>query len=201
MEKKKSDETRQSFVYVLLRRRYWVAAALITLVVWAVVSLLMRPVNDGNGSYATYPYGLTTGLDNQALDLLFQMRDARHPGLRARGQREPITIIEIDDATIKASGVRIQKWPRDLYARLIDSASQGGAAVIGLDVFLSEAGGAVFAIDGSVGREIERDKIEIGASRHRPEGEHEASLHGGEQEMLGAPRIARAVEVLRRRRA
>src|SRR6185503_8565741 len=97
---------------------------------------------DGNGSYATYPYGLTTGLDNQALDLLFQMRDARHPGLRARGAREPITIIEIDDATIKTSGVRIQKWPRDLYARLIDSASQGGAAVIGLDLLLSEAGGA-----------------------------------------------------------
>ena len=70
------------------------------------------------------------------------MRDARRPQLRTRGRSEPITVIEIDDATIKASGVRIQKWPRDLYARLIDSASQGGAAVIGLDLFLSEAGGA-----------------------------------------------------------
>jgi adenylate cyclase len=102
----------------------------------------MRPMTDVSGSYATYPYGLTTGLDNQALDLLFQLRDARNPQLRTRGEREPLTIIEIDDATIKASGVRIQKWPRDLYARLIDNASQGGAAVIGLDVFLSEAGGA-----------------------------------------------------------
>lgn len=102
----------------------------------------MRPVKDAGGTEATYPYGLTTGLDNQALDLLFQMRDARRPELRTRGEREPITIIEIDDATIKESGVRIQKWPRDLYARLIDSASLGGAAVIGLDVFLSEAGGA-----------------------------------------------------------
>ncbi len=102
----------------------------------------MRPVKDADGSYATYPYGVTTGLDNQALDLLFQMREARRPELRTRGQQEPITIIEIDDATIKASGVRIQKWPRDLYARLIDSVSQGGAAVIGLDLFLSEAGGA-----------------------------------------------------------
>ena len=62
--------------------------------------------------------------------------------MRTRGEREPVTIIEIDDATIKTSGVRIQKWPRDLYARLIDNASQRGAAVIGLDVFLSEAGGA-----------------------------------------------------------
>jgi len=126
----------------LLRRRYWLATALISLMVAAVVSILMRPVKDANGAYATYPYGVTTGLDNQALDLLFQMRDARRAQLRIRGQQEPITIIEIDDATIKASGVRIQKWPRDLYARLIDSASEGGAAVIGLDLFLSEAGGA-----------------------------------------------------------
>lgn len=99
-------------------------------------------MKDADGSYATYPYGLTTGLDNQALDLLFQLRDARRPELRTRGEHDPITIIEIDDATIKTSGVRIQKWPRDLYARLIDTANQSGAVVIGLDVFLSEAGGA-----------------------------------------------------------
>jgi adenylate cyclase len=135
-------ETKHSLIYRLLRRRYWLAATLITLIVAAGVSLLIRPVKDANGSYATYPYGLTTGLDNQALDLLFQMRAVRRPELRTRGEREPITIIEIDDATIKASGVRIQKWPRDLYAKLIDNATQGGAAVIGLDLFLSEAGGA-----------------------------------------------------------
>jgi len=141
-EASKSPGTKHSLIYNLLRRRYWLAAALITLIVWAVLSALIRPVKDASGWYATYPYGVMTGLDNQALDLLFQMRDARRPELRTRGQQEPITIIEIDDATIKASGVRIQKWPRDLYARLIDSASQGGAAVIGLDTFLSEAGGA-----------------------------------------------------------
>ena len=134
--------TQHSFIHTLLRRRYWLAAALITVVVWLAVSLLMRPVKDANGSFASYPYGLTTGLDNQAIDLLFQLRQARRPEVRARGGREPITIIEIDDATIKASTVRIQKWPRDLYARLIDSASVNGAAVIGLDIFLSEAGGA-----------------------------------------------------------
>jgi len=141
-EASKSPGTKHSLIYNLLRRRYWLAAALITLIVWAVLSALIRPVKDASGWYATYPYGVTTGLDNQALDLLFQMRDARRPELRTRGQQEPITIIEIDDATIKASGVRIQKWPRDLYARLIDSANQGGAAIIGLDLFLSEAGGA-----------------------------------------------------------
>lgn len=138
---KAPPQNKRSFIYILLRQRYWLAAALITLIVWAVVSLMMRPWKDASGSYATYPYGVTTGLENQALDLFFQLRDARHPDLRTRGEREPLTIIEIDDATIKASGVRIQKWPRDLYARLIDSASQGGAAVIGLDIFLSEAGG------------------------------------------------------------
>jgi adenylate cyclase len=113
-------------------------AIILTLAVWAIVALAMRPSQD----YASRPYGLTTGIENSALDLLFQLRDARHPDLRQRGLSEPITIIEIDDATIKASGVRIQKWPRDLYARLIDRASLGGATVIGLDVFLSEEGGA-----------------------------------------------------------
>lgn len=127
---------------MLLRRRYWLAASLLTIAIWAALALAMRPLRDANGTYASRPYGLTTGVENSALDLLFQLRDARHPELRKRGEAEPITIIEIDDATIKASGVRIQKWPRDLYARLIDSASQRGAAVIGLDIFLSEAGGA-----------------------------------------------------------
>jgi len=130
-----------SFISTLLKRRYWLLATLLTVTVWAGVSLAMRPFQDADGSYATHPYGLTTGLENQAADLLFQLRDARNPGLRARGQHEPITIIEIDEASIKASNVRLQKWPRDWYARLIDRASEGGASVIGLDLFLSEAGG------------------------------------------------------------
>ncbi len=101
----------------------------------------MRPLKDADGSYASRPYGLTTGLENQALDLLFQVRDVRRPQQRMRGFSEPITIIEVDEAAIKASGVRLQKWPRDWYARLVDRASEGGATVIGLDFFLSEAGG------------------------------------------------------------
>ncbi|HEY6047241.1 MAG TPA: adenylate/guanylate cyclase domain-containing protein [Pyrinomonadaceae bacterium] len=117
-------------------------AIILTLAVWAGLLLAMRPAKDADGSYASHPYGLTTGLENSALDLYFQLRDARHPNLRARGPQEPITIIEIDEASIKASNVRLQKWPRDWYARLIDRASQGGALVIGLDLFLSEEGGA-----------------------------------------------------------
>src|SRR2546430_1914236 len=67
--------------------------------------------------------------------------DGRRSGLRTRGTREPIIIIEIDEPAINASKVRLQKWRRDWYARLIERASKGGASVIGLDIFLSEEGG------------------------------------------------------------
>ena len=136
-----SATRKTSFISSLLRRRYWVLAVLLTLAVWAGISLAMRPLKDSDGSYASHPYGLTTGLENHALDLFFQLRDARHPSLRQRGLSEPITIIEIDEAAIKSSNVRLQRWPRDWYARLIERASVGGASVIGLDTFLSEEGG------------------------------------------------------------
>ena len=71
-------------------------------------------------------------------DLLFQLRNVLRPGARVRGASEPITIIEIDEQSIKASGVRPQKWRRDWYARLVDRAFEGGASVIGLDIYLSE---------------------------------------------------------------
>jgi adenylate cyclase len=82
-----------------------------------------------------------TGLENKATDLLFQLRNVLRPGARVRGASEPITIIEIDEQSIKASGVRPQKWRRDWYARLVDRAFKGGASVIGLDIYLSEEGG------------------------------------------------------------
>ena len=126
----------------LLGRWYWALAIALTGAVWVGLTFAIHPLRDTAGSLASYPYGLTTGLENRALDLLFQLRDARHPNLRARGLNEPITIIEIDEGSIKASNVRLQKWPRDWYARLIDRASVSGASVIGIDTFLSEEGGA-----------------------------------------------------------
>ncbi|HEX6626125.1 MAG TPA: adenylate/guanylate cyclase domain-containing protein, partial [Pyrinomonadaceae bacterium] len=78
---------------------------------------------------------------NRALDLLFQLRDAMHPETRRRAPSEPITIIKIDEASIRQSNVRLQRWPREYYARLIDRAREGGARVIGLDLYLSEEGG------------------------------------------------------------
>lgn len=131
-----------SFVSHALRGSwYWALAAILTCAVWAGTALAMWPTTDRDGSYASRPYGVTTNLENQAVDLLFQLRDVLHPERRTRGMAEPITIIEIDEASIKASGVRIQTWPRSYYARLIDRASEGGASVIGLDMLLSEAGG------------------------------------------------------------
>ena len=126
----------------LLGRWYSTLVIALTSAICVGCALVIYPLRDADGSFASYPYGLMTGLENRALDLLFQLRDARHPNLRARGLNEPITIIEIDEASIEASHVRLQKWPRDWYARLIDRASVSGASVIGLDTFLSEEGGA-----------------------------------------------------------
>ncbi|HEV2860495.1 MAG TPA: adenylate/guanylate cyclase domain-containing protein [Pyrinomonadaceae bacterium] len=132
----------RAFVSHLLRRRYWAPAAALTLAVWGAVALSMLPLRDAGGEgYGANPYGLVTPLENRALDLLFQLRDARRQQLRGRGLSEPITIVEIDEPSIRASNVRLQKWPRDWYARLIDRAREGGARVVGLDLYLSEKGG------------------------------------------------------------
>ena len=116
---------------------------MLTLFLWLLVALAMRPTPDADASFATRPYGLTTSLENQAIDLLFQLRDVRHKESRERGRQEPIVIIGIDDEALQSVGLRAQNWPRSNYARLIDAASEGGAAVIGLDLLLmGESGSA-----------------------------------------------------------
>ena len=130
-----------SFVARLLRRHYRPLAAALSLAALAGVALLMLPLRERDGRFDKNPYGLLTTLENRALDLLFQLRDARRPAERGRGLREPITIVEVDERSIRASQVRLQKWPRDWYARLIESARDGGAKAVGLDVYLSEKGG------------------------------------------------------------
>ena len=132
---------RSNFLPYLLRRWYWALAVALTLLIWLGMALAMQPMRDSDGSYGSNPYGLTTALENRTLDLLFQLRDARHHEMRERGLKEPITVIAVDEAAIKASNVRLQKWPREWYARLIDRAREGGAKVIGLDLYLSEEGG------------------------------------------------------------
>ncbi|MDQ1560609.1 MAG: adenylate cyclase [Pyrinomonadaceae bacterium] len=130
-----------SFAPYLLRQWYWLLTIILTLVIWGVLALALKPVEDRAGTYATRPYGYMTGMEDSALDVLFQLRDVRHPELRGRGQSEPITIIEVDEDSIKESNIRLQKWPRSWYARLIDRATEGGANTVGLDLYLSEEGG------------------------------------------------------------
>lgn len=81
----------------LLRRWYWVLTLILTLVIWGGLALALLPVEDRAGTYATRPYGFMTGMEDSALDVLFQMRDVRQPELRERGRGEPITIIEVDE--------------------------------------------------------------------------------------------------------
>ena len=114
---------------------------MLTCLVWLFVALAMRPIRDADGSYSSQPYGWTTSSENQALDLLFQMRDIRQKERRGRGKLEPLVIVEIDDATLQAVGIRAQNWRRSDYAHLIDKASVGGATVIGLDVLLAGESG------------------------------------------------------------
>ena len=132
---------RTSFVAALLRRRYRALAAALAVAVVAGVALLMLPLRERDGRYDKNPYGLLTGLENRALDLLFQLRDARRPGERGRGLAEPVTVIAVDEDSIRASQVRLQRWPRDWYARLVERAREGGARAVGLDLYLSEKGG------------------------------------------------------------
>src|SRR2546423_1547029 len=128
-------------IAALLRNWYWALALGLALLVWGVLALAMRPVTDENGKYTSNAYGLVTSIEEFGLDVLFQMRDVLHPDMRERGLKEPITIIAVDEATIRASNVRLQNWPRSYYARLIERANQGGASVIGVDVYFSERGG------------------------------------------------------------
>jgi adenylate cyclase len=147
-----------SFLSHLLRRRYRELALLVTVLVCAALALSMRPVRQHDGRYDRSPYGLVTPLENRALDLLFQLRDARHPETRGRGPSEPITIIEVDERAIRESNVRLQNWPREWYARLVNRAREGGAKVVGLDVYLSEKAGD-YAEEGEPGSESpDRDR-------------------------------------------
>ncbi|MDQ3753471.1 MAG: adenylate/guanylate cyclase domain-containing protein [Acidobacteriota bacterium] len=132
---------RFSFAPNLLRRWYWLIAIGLTLLVWGGLALAMRPLPDANGKYISYPYGLVTNLEQSALDAVFQLRDVLHLETRERGLQEPITIIGVDEDSIRESKIRLQGWPRSFYATLVERAQRGGASIIGLDLYLSEEGG------------------------------------------------------------
>lgn len=72
--------------------------------------------------------GWMDGLEDGAMDALFQWRGARWPDPR-------VTIIVADDATVAQVG----QWPipRHVYARVIRRLTQAGVKTIGLDVLFS----------------------------------------------------------------
>ena len=130
-----------NFSEALRTRWYWLFAFLLILLVWLLLVLALNPAIHPGGTVISQPYGLATDIENRALDLLFQLRDARRPELRDRGRGEPIVIIGIDEETLRHVSERRYNWPRSNYARLIDRASLGGATAIGLDVLLAGSSG------------------------------------------------------------
>ena len=57
---------KKSFASHLLGRWYWAVAILLAVGVWLGLALGLRPLKDGDGTYASSPYGLNTGLENNA---------------------------------------------------------------------------------------------------------------------------------------
>ncbi|HSR14057.1 MAG TPA: CHASE2 domain-containing protein, partial [Thermodesulfobacteriota bacterium] len=76
------------------------------------------------------PLGVFDGIDNRIYDL----------SIRARGTRPApadIVIVAIDDESMASLGR--WPWPRKKVAEFVDILSQGGARVIGLDIFFPSA--------------------------------------------------------------
>ena len=59
---------------------------------WVALALSLWPFRDADGSYASSPYGLTTNLENKAVDLMFQLRDVVKPDRRAQAVRNPLPL-------------------------------------------------------------------------------------------------------------
>jgi adenylate cyclase len=67
---------------------------------------------------------------------------ARDTMMRIRGSRPTsgdLVIVAIDDPSFSYTGLQ-WPWPRSYLAQIVDAVNKGGARVVGLDVFLSEAG-------------------------------------------------------------
>ncbi len=77
--------------------------------------------------------GVTTPLEKFELassDQLFRLRGVQPPDI-------PVVIVAIDDFSFSWNGLQ-WPWPRDYLAQIVTALHQDGAAVIGLDILLSE---------------------------------------------------------------
>jgi adenylate cyclase len=66
---------------------------------------------------------------------------ARDTMMRIRGSRPAsgdVVIVAIDDPSFSYTGLQ-WPWPRTYLAQIVDAVNKGGARVVGLDIFLSEA--------------------------------------------------------------
>lgn len=79
-----------------------------------------------------------TGLENQIIDLAFQVR--KENTLLKKYSTDDIVIIDIDDASIEALG-RPQLWPRSFDASAIQHVTSGDPKAIGIDYLYTEYDG------------------------------------------------------------
>jgi len=97
--------------YRSLARPFSIGAALATLVVLI---------------YYLNPLNLPQFLELKSLDLRFQLRGAKRPGL-------PIVLISIDEDSFDEINLP-WPWPRDLHARLVRKLTKSQVKLIGLDI-------------------------------------------------------------------
>jgi CHASE2 domain-containing sensor protein len=113
-------------------------------------------------------FGLTAPLDLRLQDAL----------LRLGGERptpEPIAIVEIDDATIRAYG----RWPipRDQHALLLEALSTSGARAVGFDILFVDPDRY----------NVLNDDVLAAQTAAFPGVVHALSFQGGNAEGVGAP--------------
>ena len=123
----------------------------LTLLVWLVMALAITRGGGSASQKLAQPYGPTTSLEEHALDLLFQLRNARRPALRLRGEREPIVIVGRSAPLGRCSCHQTQPMPARIAARQSASAMDSlrercrlkiGGVVDAARVMLGMPGGA-----------------------------------------------------------
>ncbi len=123
------------FSRIFLYRRGRVAAALV-LAAFAIVLLLAEVRLQGEDSSQTVAGTLAIAAA-PATSLRQQLFDAYQRVFPRQRRSDPVTIVEIDEQSLKAVGQ--WPWPRSVLADLIDAIARYQPAAIGLDIYMPEA--------------------------------------------------------------